>query len=143
MPPRQRRKLPPFAKRSREPGQGAKPCPQRQRRKSSRPSRSGAGSLGKERSLPPSAKGAKLPPFAKRSREPRARGEALPPAPKAQSSRPSRSGAGSPGQEAKPCPQRQRRKAPALREAEQGAPGKRRSLARNGPSKLGQGRRYI
>ncbi|GAB1155696.1 hypothetical protein YWY31_17210 [Paenibacillus illinoisensis] len=27
-PPSRRRKLPPFAKRSREPGQGAKPCPQ-------------------------------------------------------------------------------------------------------------------
>ncbi|OPG98250.1 hypothetical protein B2I21_13075 [Chryseobacterium mucoviscidosis] len=48
----QAQQLPPFAERSREPGQKAKPCPPRQRRNSSRPSRSGAGSRSGGEALP-------------------------------------------------------------------------------------------
>ncbi|WP_416297536.1 hypothetical protein ACM7Q1_10115 [Paenibacillus illinoisensis] len=78
---------------------------------------------------------------------PRAGGEALPSSATGASSRPSRSGAGSPGQEAKPCPQAPQAQAPVLREAEQGAPGRGRSAALSAagassrPSRSGAGSR--
>ncbi|WP_339850919.1 hypothetical protein MKY42_10915 [Paenibacillus sp. FSL W7-1088] len=94
--------LPSFAERSREPGrrrspahrtkgatapvlreaeqgagQGAKPCPPHQRCNSSRPSRSGAGSLGRMRSPAHRTKGATAPVLREAEQGARAGGEAL------------------------------------------------------------------